>query len=664
MTHPPTPAAGLAHADLTQQPQDPPQTTGEEHISTVIQSRLADGTYGPGTVLPTARVLSSELGISEGGVHQALRHLVNTGVLHFRPQCGYVAVERQAPPPAPNRAQKIGQVLQERLRNSTYPVGTWLPPLTALAAEFGVALGTVHAAMTPLKRDKLVAATSHPPGLYVIDPHHPGAPSPGKTPRHAAHIERVLRERLLEGICPPGSRLPTNGELAAEFRVSPNTISKAVKPLRQQGLVVQGPDLRLYAAQQPARPGEPPAPTRTRPRTCGARIPVSEALRTQAHADRCSVPGIAHSSIMCVLAEHSRDGHWGIARQFDTPQAGAVWATWTDDEVPRCLAKETCPRTGPTPQDTCALFSDHPGICSFSLDATLAENPRRAGRIGAALKILAACESHDQQTVYAAAHDATLLTWDELRAGIWTILPDSDQAAVYRLLSRTDSVRTMTPHAVMSHASDVTEVTRLWSPSSPCRLAHGEMAEAHLKILEVLPAQWQALVLGGQRSPVNAARRTPLDEALRASSQQAHAGQAPPPAGRNWEVDWDRQQDRETGARMAAGLARLPRGWRVDAMRRMAAGTDAVTAVSDAVLAINILRVFGLRFAWNAPGMPRKRKSFVAEHPQLSWRQPATDRLTAVLINACSTPKRPSSAGQRWARHPQAQHQMEVPTFA
>ncbi|MGW3425724.1 GntR family transcriptional regulator [Streptomyces phaeochromogenes] len=257
MTHPPTPAVGLDHADLVQQPQEPPEIMGVEHIRTVTRGRLADGTYGPGTVLPAVRVLSCEFGVSEGVVHQALRPLVDTGVLHVRSQCGYVAVERQAPPPAPYGAQTIGQVLEERLRNSTYPVGTWLPPLAALAAEFGVAVRTVHAAMTPLKRDKLVASSTHPPGLYVIDPHHPGAPLPGKTPRHAAHIGRVIRGRLLEGVYPPGSRLPTNRVLAAEFGVCPNTITKAVKPLRQQGLVVIGPDLRLYAAQQTAGPEGP-----------------------------------------------------------------------------------------------------------------------------------------------------------------------------------------------------------------------------------------------------------------------------------------------------------------------------------------------------------------------------------------------------------------------
>jgi hypothetical protein len=326
----------------------------------------------------------------------------------------------------------------------------------------------------------------------------------------------------------------------------------------------------------------------------------------QAYAEGQDTPGMARSSTACGLAEHSRDGHWGIAREMASARGGAVWATWTEDEVPCCFAKEACPKTGPTPQDACSLFSEHPGVCSFALDATLAEDPWRAGRIDAALKVLSACDLHDQQTVHAAAHDATLLTWDELRAGIWTFLPDSDQAAVYRLMSRTDSVRTMKPHAIMGHARDITEVTRLWSSSSPCRLAHGELAESHAAILEALPSEWQVKVLGGQRPPVSAAPRTPLGEALREASRQADTGQTPPPAGRNWEVDWDRQRDRETGARVVDRLSYLPDGWRVDAMRRIAAGTDALSAVSDAFTAINIICTYDVRLAWNARNQPRR----------------------------------------------------------
>jgi hypothetical protein len=310
---------------------------------------------------------------------------------------------------------------------------------------------------------------------------------------------------------------------------------------------------------------------------------------------------MARASIVCGLAEHGQDGHWGIARDLATPQGAAVWATWIEGDEPYCMSKDVCPQAGRTSRRTCALFLDHPGVCSFALDMALAEDSSRAGRIEAALKVLSAGESDDQQALHGAAHDATLLTWDALRAGIWRFLPAGDQAAVYRLISATDSVRTMKPDAVARHAADVTEVTRLWSPSSPCRLAHGEVADSHLTILEELPNMWQAWVLGSQRLPDRATPRTPFDEVLRAASVR----RMPPAARRNWETGWDLRHDREIGARVANRLSLLPHGWRTDAMRRIATGTDALSAVSGAAMAINIIRAYGLFLAWNKPRRPQ-----------------------------------------------------------
>ncbi|QDN54243.1 hypothetical protein [Streptomyces sp. S1D4-20] len=51
-------------------------------------------------------------------------------------------------------------------------------------------------------------------------------------------------------------------------------------------------------------------------------------------------------------------------------------------------------------------------------------------------------------------------------------------------------------------------------------------------------------------------------------------------------------------------LASLPYGWQVDAVRRIARGTDALSVVSDAGLAINIIRLHGIYVGWNAPDRP------------------------------------------------------------
>lgn len=350
------------------------------------------------------------------------------------------------------------------------------------------------------------------------------------------------------------------------------------------------------------------------PRTCGARIRVNNHLDQLLYAERRDAPGLARRTVTCALAEHDEKRHQGVARRLVIPEGGAVWASWADGEKPSCLAHENCGKPGPDPHEPCNLFTAHPGPCSFHLD-TLREDPLRTGRIDAALDVLVNLGWHDEPTLQAAAHDATLLTWDELRArGIWANLPECDHAAVYRLLSRCGSGQALRPATAEALARDVVEVTRLWAPSSDGRLAHGDDAEALLKDLEALSPEWQALVLGGQRQPVKPlssnlfdsepparSPRTPLAEVLRGAVQLAEAGQSPPPPSeRSWSADWDRKEDRRLGADMAGRLSKLPYGWRADTIRRIAAGATALDAVSDAGQAINLIRSAGIFVAWNA----------------------------------------------------------------
>ena len=50
-------------------------------------------------------------------------------------------------------------------------------------------------------------------------------------------LSQQLARRILVGAYPPGSRLPSVRELAAEAGVNPNTIQKAYRILEEEGLI-------------------------------------------------------------------------------------------------------------------------------------------------------------------------------------------------------------------------------------------------------------------------------------------------------------------------------------------------------------------------------------------------------------------------------------------
>ncbi|WP_326757380.1 GntR family transcriptional regulator [Streptomyces phaeochromogenes] len=224
-----------------------------ELITKIIKGRVADGTYGRGTVLPAEKCLAAEFGVSHWGLRQALQPLKDTGILHAICGMGNLVPDPQAPQPTAREAWEITKIIRERLAEGTYAVGTWLPGTRVLAAEFGVSPATVQASLRPLKQEGLLAALESQ-GTYVIDPHHSCAPPPG-APSHHVAIGMVIRERLRSGIYPPDSPLPTYAELECEFGAGHSTISSALQLLREEGLVSRRQrSKRVYATVSASDP--------------------------------------------------------------------------------------------------------------------------------------------------------------------------------------------------------------------------------------------------------------------------------------------------------------------------------------------------------------------------------------------------------------------------
>lgn len=51
-------------------------------------------------------------------------------------------------------------------------------------------------------------------------------------------LRRQLLEQVHSGVLPPGTRLPTVRELAADLGIAPNTVARTYKQLEAEGLVV------------------------------------------------------------------------------------------------------------------------------------------------------------------------------------------------------------------------------------------------------------------------------------------------------------------------------------------------------------------------------------------------------------------------------------------
>ncbi|UIX34276.1 GntR family transcriptional regulator [Streptomyces sp. GQFP] len=146
-------------------------------VETVLRSRIADGTYQVGDVLPSRERLCVELGVLNDSVRRALARLVHAGLTLGIPALGTVVMDPDTPPPGSTlqvrkrsgqiqtwtlpstESPRIRDVITGRIKDGTYPEGSRIPGTKALTEEFGTTDGTLKSALRPLKRLGILSGT-------------------------------------------------------------------------------------------------------------------------------------------------------------------------------------------------------------------------------------------------------------------------------------------------------------------------------------------------------------------------------------------------------------------------------------------------------------------------------------------------------------------------
>jgi DNA-binding GntR family transcriptional regulator len=225
-------------------------------IYTDLRAGIEDGTYTGR--LPSRRNLAAWYGSSTGAPAQAMRHLVEDGlvvtVTGTGPPAGaYVA--GHTPPPAPTGAtwRTVYAEIRTRIDDGTY-TGR-LPPVGTLAATHHTTRTPVYKALRALAATGRVAthndgATS---GTYVVPSGHP----PARPTRWRIYDD--LRQRVTTNGA--DQTLPTLAELAREYGTSRKPVAFALARLTDEGLI--GQRRHPHAAigrsrgRSPQQPGTP-----------------------------------------------------------------------------------------------------------------------------------------------------------------------------------------------------------------------------------------------------------------------------------------------------------------------------------------------------------------------------------------------------------------------
>lgn len=133
-------------------------------ITKALRQRITDGTYAPGTRLPSEAALCAEFRVARNTVRRALSTLQDEGLITVRTGVGHL-VRDEATEPC-TRSEYIAANLRHQIENGRFQPGDALPSEAQLSRRYGVSRSTARTALITLETAGLVTCV-HGKGRYV-----------------------------------------------------------------------------------------------------------------------------------------------------------------------------------------------------------------------------------------------------------------------------------------------------------------------------------------------------------------------------------------------------------------------------------------------------------------------------------------------------------------
>ncbi|WP_433230909.1 GntR family transcriptional regulator [Actinomadura formosensis] len=133
-------------------------------ITTALRQRITDGTYAPGTRLPSEAALCAEFGVARNTVRRALSALRDEGLITARTGVGRFVQDGATQPHT--RSENIAANLRHQVETGRFQPGDALPSEAQLSRRYGVSRTTARAALLALEAAGLVTCV-HGKGRFV-----------------------------------------------------------------------------------------------------------------------------------------------------------------------------------------------------------------------------------------------------------------------------------------------------------------------------------------------------------------------------------------------------------------------------------------------------------------------------------------------------------------
>lgn len=210
-----------------------------------------------GNLLPSSRILSTNIGFSANTIRLAMDNLTVQGILEHKyrnaNEYGWIlkSLDFETEEADISKTKTLVDMVVKDLEdyiNNNLNVGDKLPSHLVLSKELKASIKTVHDALKILSNKGILLAKRGKYGTYIIKkpedksvslkPEHSiFAPASDTAFYHYEKTQNFIKKMIIDEY-QIGDKLPSISELSKEMDLSPNTIRKAFQNLAKEGYLV------------------------------------------------------------------------------------------------------------------------------------------------------------------------------------------------------------------------------------------------------------------------------------------------------------------------------------------------------------------------------------------------------------------------------------------
>ena len=201
-----------------------------------IEVALKSGKISQYDFLPSKRDLAFHIGVSLGTMQNVFRNIEDCGLVESKQKIGTYIVDKSSQKDEKHTSKRdlAAEMIKQHIIDNNYKPGDKLLSVRKLAEYYGMTPATTRNALNTLMLEDILIKSSNGFIVKSVSFKTKALKKRTLTEKTAEKIENLISKNKFK----EGDKLPSNQELAIEFRVSVKTVHDAQKLLAKDGKIL------------------------------------------------------------------------------------------------------------------------------------------------------------------------------------------------------------------------------------------------------------------------------------------------------------------------------------------------------------------------------------------------------------------------------------------